>query len=294
MIFSFLKGVLAAIVLSLVLTQSIYAITTDVPHWVDEITHGPLKDRPQKIIEYQYRGERVYMLVAKCCDGYNRVLNFKGESVCSPSGGFSGRGDGECPDFYDQAAASGFRWNDDGKLAVTESPETLRALLLNDSKTEVERLLAAEKIVQSCDSRKECILPLAAVFEFSGSYYTLWNSVRDKLCKSGAKAAEAIPHLSSVLGDRKKHSDWRSWVFVMKTLACIGKGAAQSVPLLIDVLKHPGDDFPNYIREVAAKTLASLGTAASKSLPELKQFQDSKDADLRQAVRHAVIKISGK
>jgi len=281
-----------ALLIMLMTAQPLLA--ADVPHWVNEITQGPLKYRPQQIVEYRYQGAPVFMLVAKCCDQYNRVLDVHGATICAPSGGISGRGDGECPDFYEQAVRADFEWHNDGKLTVTESPETLRALLMDESQKENDRLLAAEKIVQICDSRKECVLPLAAVFAFKGSYYTLWQAARNQLCRLHAKAEGAIPSLSAVLADRDAYNDWRAWVFSMEALACIGKDAARIVPLLIDILKDPEYKSETYIQQTAVETLAAFGPAASKSLPELKRLQESDHADLHKAVRQAIVKIRGK
>lgn len=46
-----------------------------------------------------YKGETVYYYTSPCCDQYNHLYNRNGEIICAPDGGFSGQGDGKCPDF---------------------------------------------------------------------------------------------------------------------------------------------------------------------------------------------------
>ena len=42
--------------------------------------------------------ERVYYYtVSPCCDLFNPLYDAAGKYVCSPDGGFTGRGDGQCP-----------------------------------------------------------------------------------------------------------------------------------------------------------------------------------------------------
>lgn len=58
---------------------------------------------PEKIDEYLYKGERVFLFTAPCCDQYNTVYDMKCNPVCAPSGGITGKGDGKCPDFGTEA-----------------------------------------------------------------------------------------------------------------------------------------------------------------------------------------------
>jgi hypothetical protein len=60
-------------------------------------------DAPEKIDEYLYKGERVFLFTAPCCDQYNTVYDMKCNPVCAPSGGITGKGDGKCTDFAAEA-----------------------------------------------------------------------------------------------------------------------------------------------------------------------------------------------
>ncbi len=56
-------------------------------------------DKPVQIDEYRYQDKRVFLFTAPCCDQYNTLYNEDCASICSPSGGITGKGDGKCPDF---------------------------------------------------------------------------------------------------------------------------------------------------------------------------------------------------
>ena len=70
---------------------------------------------PQSITQFNYRGQKVYYLVAPCCDKFNIVY----DSACSilgyPDGGITGRGDGKMVSFEKEAT--------DGKLIWEASNE---------------------------------------------------------------------------------------------------------------------------------------------------------------------------
>ena len=58
---------------------------------------------PLSVTQFSYHGQKVYYMVAPCCDKYNIVY----DSVCTilgyPDGGFTGRGDGKMQDFEKEA-----------------------------------------------------------------------------------------------------------------------------------------------------------------------------------------------
>jgi hypothetical protein len=55
--------------------------------------------KPDRIFQYDYKGQKVFLAEMPCCDQFNPLFTEKGEAICSPSGGFAGVGDGKCPDF---------------------------------------------------------------------------------------------------------------------------------------------------------------------------------------------------
>lgn len=71
------------------------------------------RDDPAVLEVHRYLWNDVPHLLfrADCCDRYDQVLRQSDCAyVCAPSGGFSGEGDGECPDFFDQALDRGQVW----------------------------------------------------------------------------------------------------------------------------------------------------------------------------------------
>lgn len=70
---------------------------------IDEKSKETPPDGPTQIDEYLYNGKKVYLFSAMCCDKYNVLYDENCKELCAPSGGFTGRGDGKCPDFNKNA-----------------------------------------------------------------------------------------------------------------------------------------------------------------------------------------------
>lgn len=52
-----------------------------------------------QIIEYEYGENKYYLVASGCCDRFNPLFDSDCTEICNPSGGFSGAGDGKCPDW---------------------------------------------------------------------------------------------------------------------------------------------------------------------------------------------------
>ena len=68
---------------------------------------------PLEIWRYEYEGESVFYIPLSrvlCCDLFSVLYNAKGEVICRPDGGFTGRGDGRCPDFDRRASEGVLVW----------------------------------------------------------------------------------------------------------------------------------------------------------------------------------------
>ncbi|OON71193.1 hypothetical protein B0919_03025 [Hymenobacter sp. CRA2] len=65
-----------------------------------------------RILSYQYRGQTVYYETAGCCDQFTTLYDAKGNVLCAPDGGLTGRGDGKCPDFDKNRTAEKLVWED--------------------------------------------------------------------------------------------------------------------------------------------------------------------------------------
>lgn len=80
----------------------------------DESKQSP-PNTPVQVDEYSYQGKRVYLITAHCCDQYNMLYDDNCKAICAPSGGFTGRGDGQCKDFDSTAKHVKLIWRDPSK-----------------------------------------------------------------------------------------------------------------------------------------------------------------------------------
>jgi hypothetical protein len=67
------------------------------------IQSNQYENPPLQIDEYEYNGKKVYLFTADCCDQYNILFDENCKGFCAPSGGITGKGDGKCTDFKDNA-----------------------------------------------------------------------------------------------------------------------------------------------------------------------------------------------
>jgi len=75
------------------------SIPTCIQAIIDQGQKQSPPDGPVQIDEYRYKDKRVYLFTAPCCDQYNTLYDEECVSICAPSGGITGKGDGKCPDF---------------------------------------------------------------------------------------------------------------------------------------------------------------------------------------------------
>ena len=77
---------------------------------IDTFKTAPRHQQPQRVVEYLYKGKKVYYVVMPCCDFFNEVYDDKCKMIGSPDGGFTGRGDGRLPDFFKEAKNEKLIW----------------------------------------------------------------------------------------------------------------------------------------------------------------------------------------
>jgi hypothetical protein len=86
------------------------------PAWVDKLIKqfgsDPVGNPPQSIWSYDYNGQVVYFVPAQCCDQYSMLYDASGSVICAPDGGFTGKGDGKCPDFFTERSNEQLIWQD--------------------------------------------------------------------------------------------------------------------------------------------------------------------------------------
>jgi len=95
------------------LSQQQTSIPTAIQKKIDAIKEGAVQNPPTVVYSYDYNGEKVYYFSAPCCDRYSDLLNAKGEMICHPDGGFTGKGDGKCADFGVQRTNEVLIWKDE-------------------------------------------------------------------------------------------------------------------------------------------------------------------------------------
>lgn len=78
-------------------------IPTCIKQKIEEIKAQPRWNPPAEINEYVYEERKVYLFSSNCCDQYNVVYDENCNPVCAPSGGFTGKGDMKCADFFTKA-----------------------------------------------------------------------------------------------------------------------------------------------------------------------------------------------
>jgi hypothetical protein len=79
---------------------------------VQSIEEAPVTSPPTVIFEYRYRRQAVYFVPARCCDVPSDLYDRDGQVLCHPDGGFTGKGDRRCPDFYAARTDERVVWRD--------------------------------------------------------------------------------------------------------------------------------------------------------------------------------------
>jgi hypothetical protein len=92
------------------------ATQTGNPAWVDQLIKQyesePVGNPPLSIWRYEYTGQVVYFVPARCCDIYSILFDADGNELCAPDGGIQGVGDGRCTDFFSQRTNEQLIWKD--------------------------------------------------------------------------------------------------------------------------------------------------------------------------------------
>jgi len=87
--------------------------TVRLPKWLKQLIHelevGNNENPPERVIRYKYRKEFVYLIEAGCCDQFSRLYDTNHKLVCL-TGGFTGGGDGKCPDFFTERKDKKIIW----------------------------------------------------------------------------------------------------------------------------------------------------------------------------------------
>jgi hypothetical protein len=79
---------------------------------INKIASEETANPPASVYRYQYKGKTVYYFPPRCCDIPSELYDGDCNFICSPDGGFTGRGDGKCPDFFTTRTDETLIWED--------------------------------------------------------------------------------------------------------------------------------------------------------------------------------------
>lgn len=79
---------------------------------IEQIKAQPKWNPPAEVNEYIYNDAPVFLFSSNCCDQYNVAYDENCNVVCAPSGGYTGKGDNKCPDFFEKAKHVRLVWKD--------------------------------------------------------------------------------------------------------------------------------------------------------------------------------------
>jgi len=79
---------------------------------IEEIKSQKVTNPPTSIYQYTYNKQVVYYITSQCCDLPSNLYDKDCNFICSPDGGFTGKGDGKCTDFFDKRTEGKLIWKD--------------------------------------------------------------------------------------------------------------------------------------------------------------------------------------
>ena len=88
----------------------------EIPAWlaqrIEEFKQDKPANPPVKIYRYLYRNSQVYYITSRCCDIPSSLFDVEGQQLCQPDGGYTGKGDGKCADFFTKRTDEKLIWED--------------------------------------------------------------------------------------------------------------------------------------------------------------------------------------
>ncbi|WP_018478502.1 DUF6970 domain-containing protein [Pontibacter roseus] len=79
---------------------------------IRELKAKDVRNPPAAVWQYEYDGQTVYYIPPYCCDVPSQLYDSNCNLICSPDGGFTGRGDGKCNDFFEKRTNERLVWKD--------------------------------------------------------------------------------------------------------------------------------------------------------------------------------------
>lgn len=79
---------------------------------IDEFESQTIRNPPASIWLYKYGNQYVYYIPPYCCDMFGELYDTNCDLICYPDGGITGGGDGNCPEFHNEATKIKLVWQD--------------------------------------------------------------------------------------------------------------------------------------------------------------------------------------
>ncbi len=79
---------------------------------IAQMQSEPVANPPASVTRYVYNGQVAYYVPPRCCDIPGVLYDADGNIICMPDGGFTGSGDGRCPDFFTARTSEQLIWAD--------------------------------------------------------------------------------------------------------------------------------------------------------------------------------------
>ncbi len=102
-----LKIFIGVLTLSLtIISCSKLELEKDIPNSIEKkikkLKNKDVQNPLAKVWEWKVDGNMYYYFTSDCCDQFNYLYDENCNVICAPDGGFSGSGDGNCPNFNGQ------------------------------------------------------------------------------------------------------------------------------------------------------------------------------------------------
>ncbi|MEN7551747.1 hypothetical protein AAG747_27775 [Rapidithrix thailandica] len=93
-------------------------VSKDIPSCIagkiKEIQKEELRNPPAEIWKWEVDNKTYFYITSPCCDQMNFLYDEECQEVCAPDGGFTGQGDGNCPEFKEEIKKT-LVWKDERK-----------------------------------------------------------------------------------------------------------------------------------------------------------------------------------
>jgi hypothetical protein len=103
--------------------------SASLPEWlrmkIGQFQALPADRAPLGVWRITHNGRPAFYLHSACCDQYNPLFSAEGSEICNPSGGFTGRGDGKCPQPMDRGTKATLIWTHPAATPQTDDPPGL-------------------------------------------------------------------------------------------------------------------------------------------------------------------------